>query len=530
MIRFIIRFAIVVALAGLFSWLADRPGVLRIDWLDRRIEAPLAVAVIVLFIAFSACLWLFGLMRRALRAPGSMSEIFRARRNRRGYESLSRGMIAIGAGDLQTARRHSQIAAKFLNDEPLARLLEAQTAQASGDNKRVALLFDAMAKTKEAKLLGLRGLFNQARQSGDLARAGKLAAEALKIHSGLPWASNATLMIQSSERNWQGVAETLEGQRRSRVIDDKTANRKRAVVLTAQAAEKEKAAPAEALQLALRAHKLDPALVPAAVIAARLYAGQGQARKAARIIERTFPLHPHAELVRVYSFQKSGLAPRERLKKAEQLVARFGGGEEAAVGVTEAAIAALDWTKAKAVLEPFVTDRPRARVCALMAEIADGEGDKGLAREWLARGMRAPPDPKWTADGIVSEQWQPVSPVTGELGAFQWKVPVERLAYEAVDTPEALPTASARNEALAEEAAPGPETPESQSKATEPVTGGEMKGPFEARAEQQETKRGKSVGPPVTLPLPDDPGPEREDDRALTGGPEDWARRLAGSG
>ena len=65
-----------------------------------------------------------------------------------------------------------------------------------------------------------------------------------------------------------------------------------------------------------------------------------------------------------------------------------------------------------------------------MAEVAEAEGDKGLAREWLARGMRAPADPKWTADGMISDQWQPVSPVSRELGAFQWKVPVERLAYE----------------------------------------------------------------------------------------------------
>ena len=76
-----------------------------------------------------------------------------------------------------------------------------------------------------------------------------------------------------------------------------------------------------------------------------------------------------------------------------------------------------------------------------MAEIAEGEGDKGLAREWLARGMRAPPDPKWTADGMVSDQWQPVSPVTGELGAFQWKVPVERLSFDGAAEAPAFPTA-----------------------------------------------------------------------------------------
>jgi HemY protein len=41
--------------------------------------------------------------------------------------------------------------------------------------------------------------------------------------------------------------------------------------------------------------------------------------------------------------------------------------------------------------------------------------------------VRAPRDPAWEADGIVSEQWAPVSPVTGRLDAFEWREPPERL-------------------------------------------------------------------------------------------------------
>jgi HemY protein len=33
----------------------------------------------------------------------------------------------------------------------------------------------------------------------------------------------------------------------------------------------------------------------------------------------------------------------------------------------------------------------------------------------------------WEADGVVSEQWAPVSPVTGRLDAFEWREPPERL-------------------------------------------------------------------------------------------------------
>ena len=52
-------------------------------------------------------------------------------------------------------------------------------------------------------------------------------------------------------------------------------------------------------------------------------------------------------------------------------------------------------------------------------------GDKGKVREWLARAVNAPRDPAWTADGVLADRWAPISPVTGALDAFQWRVPVE---------------------------------------------------------------------------------------------------------
>jgi len=67
-------------------------------------------------------------------------------------------------------------------------------------------------------------------------------------------------------------------------------------------------------------------------------------------------------------------------------------------------------------------------VATLMAHI-EGEqhGDKGRVREWLARAVNAPRDPAWTADGVVADRWAPISPVTGTLDAFQWRVPVESM-------------------------------------------------------------------------------------------------------
>ena len=61
-----------------------------------------------------------------------------------------------------------------------------------------------------------------------------------------------------------------------------------------------------------------------------------------------------------------------------------------------------------------------------MAEIEEAEhGDEGRVREWMARAMRASGDPVWTADGVVSDRWLPVSP-NGRLDGFEWKVPLAR--------------------------------------------------------------------------------------------------------
>ena len=67
----------------------------------------------------------------------------------------------------------------------------------------------------------------------------------------------------------------------------------------------------------------------------------------------------------------------------------------------------------------------------LMAELEQLEGDEGRAREWMGRALNAARDPAWTADGFVSDRWLPVSPVTGRLDAFQWKVPVAELGERA---------------------------------------------------------------------------------------------------
>jgi HemY protein len=66
----------------------------------------------------------------------------------------------------------------------------------------------------------------------------------------------------------------------------------------------------------------------------------------------------------------------------------------------------------------------------MMARIEEAEhgAASGRAREWLGRATHARRDPLWIADGVASDRWAPVSPVSGRLDAFVWKTPTDVLA------------------------------------------------------------------------------------------------------
>ena len=117
------------------------------------------------------------------------------------------------------------------------------------------------------------------------------------------------------------------------------------------------------------------------------------------------------------------------MKRAKHLVSLRSNNAEGSLALARAAYETGDYRLARDNAEQVLRASPRESAYLLLADIEEAEtGDQGKVREWLARAVKAPRDPAWTADGYVSEQWSPVSPVTGRLNSFEWKVPVVALA------------------------------------------------------------------------------------------------------
>jgi HemY protein len=428
MIRILLFTLGVVAVAAGLAWLADRPGTISIEWLGYQIETSAFVGTLAVGALVMLLILLWGLTRYLFTRPAAVAAYVRERRRQQGYEALSRGLLAIGVGDRAQAQRYAGIAGRNLPREPLTALLRAQAAQLKGDRGAARRAFQAMLDQPETELLGLRGLFLEARRSNDTEAARALAEQAVKRDPRLAWGVTALFDLQARAGDYEGALDTLAIARTNGHVEPEVALRRRAVLLTAEAREAEAVDPDKALALASEALRLAPSLVPAAEIAGRILASKGEARQASRVISRTWKLSPHPDLAVVYAFAKPGEAPRERVKRVKYLAGLAPDDIEGPIAVATAAIEAHEWEEARTALAPYLDGRPPARICTLMARIESGEqGDKGREREWLARAVRAPRDRAWIADGYVSDRWLPVSPVTGAVDGFEWKAPVDAI-------------------------------------------------------------------------------------------------------
>ncbi len=408
MIR-VVLFLGAVALAALgAAWLADRPGNVIITWLGYHIETSVMVLIAAIAVIGVAMTALWALIRAIWSSPASVAFFLRHRRSARGYRAISRGLIAIGAGDVKAARRLAAEAKRYAGDEPLALLLAAQTAQLAGNRPAAEVTFRRMADHAETRLLGLHGLFVEAQRKNDMAVARTIAEDAVKANPAVRWAAQAVLDVRCAEHDWAGALAALDSNMKSGLLDKPSFRRSRAVLLTARAlsgAERD-----AARNDVIEAVKLSPGLVPAAALAGRLLAEAGEARKAGRLLEAAWRLNPHPDIAETYAHVRPGDSARDRLARVQALAKQSGDNPEGMLAVARAAIDAREFAAARAALSALAA-APSRRVALMMAEIEEGDtGDVGRARQWLARALHAARDPAWTADGLVSDKWLPVRP------------------------------------------------------------------------------------------------------------------------
>lgn len=392
-----------------------------------------AILLLVLVVALWTMMKLVGFIVAALRFLNgdetAISRYFDRNRERKGYQALTEGLLALASGEGRLALIRAQRAEKYLERPELTTLLVAQAAEAAGDGKRATEAYKTLLATEATRFVGIRGLLKQKLVEGDTDTALALAEKAFALKPKHAETQDILLKLQSEKADWKGARATLGAKLKAGAMP-KDVYRRRDAVLALQEARGviDEAATPESRDAAIEANRQSPDLIPAAVLAARGLIDRGDKKSAARVLKKAWEVQPHPELAAAFAEIEPDEIPQERLKRFRSLTALHPDHDETRLLLAELNITAEEYPDARRALGDMVTRHPTQRALAIMAAIERGEGsDEAVVRGWLAKALTAPRGPQWCCDKCqaIHSTWQPICENCGGFDTLSWREPVE---------------------------------------------------------------------------------------------------------
>ena len=427
------RLAALIALAVLVvaaATVADYPGAVDITWQGWEIDTSVGVLVAATAV-LALVLWaLISLIAGVIRLPRRFRRNRLDRRRRLGELALTRGMIAIAAGDAGAAQRQARRAEMLLGSTPLVLMLAGQAAQLDGDEEAARQHYTALLDEKEAAFIGLRGLIGQALRAGDGEAALSLAERARELRPTAGWAFETLFALQTRAGRWEEARATLAAAAKRQLLPAARAEHHRGVILHELSLAAERAGDKRrALSLADRAQDLVSDAAAPAARHARLLLAENRRRAARRVVEESWRLVPHPELALLWGELGGGMPALQLVAWYEKLAALNPDSPESAIALAEAALAAQLWGEARRHLGRAIAaepGEPSRRLCLLMARLEDSEHpQQGRAREWFDRALGAPPDPAYVCARCGGENaaWQALCAHCHGFDTLAWRAP-----------------------------------------------------------------------------------------------------------
>lgn len=392
---------LVAALATAVLAVTGEPGHATVVWLGWRADMTAAAFVLItLFVALSAMV-VWRLLLWAAEAPRRAARARSEAKRRQANEVLTRGFVAAAAGDGLEARRLALKAADLAEDAPgLARILAAQAAEAAGDAAAAQAAYTAMLALPDMRLAGHKGLTQLAIGQGDRAAAISHAEQAYALPRTGRWAWRTLLEARLEAGDWDGARDLAKSALDRKLVSPIVADRARAALLAASAAQLEgdldPKRRAQALEFAVEAAKLQPGFAPGVVMAARLLAAGGKAGRAAQGVETAWKAAPHPALWLAYRDLKTTETPRQRADRLRHLAALNPAARESRILAVELELIAGDAAAAQQAARALEAEPVTARLASLFARVAFVAGQSDEARMWMARAASAEDEPDWS--------------------------------------------------------------------------------------------------------------------------------------
>ena len=348
-------------------------------------------------------------------------------REKKGYQALAEGMMALASGEPRVALAKAARAEKYLDKPELTSLLTAQAAEASGDRKKAEAVYKQLLGDERTRFVGVRGIMKQKLADGDTDTARKLAEKAFEMKPAHAETQDVLLKLQAKAQDWAGARKTLDAKRKHGLLPKDVAKRRDAVLALVEAKDVlDEGKDIEAREAAIGANKASPDLIPAAAFAARGYIAKGEGKNAARVIKKAWESQPHPDLAAAFAAIEPSETPAARLKRFQTLIKANISHRESRMVMAELHLAAQDFAAARKEVVDLVEKDADARALTIMAAAERGTGaSDAVVKGWLARALNAPRGPQWVCDvcGTVHTEWVPVCETCEGFDTLSWKSP-----------------------------------------------------------------------------------------------------------
>ena len=357
----------------------------------------------------------------------AISRYFDRNRERRGFQALSEGMMALASGDGRDAMSKAQKAEKFLGKPELTRLLLAQGAEMAGDRNKAEETYKFLLQDEKTRFVGVHGILKQKLAADDHDTALRLAEKAFELKPKHTETQDILLRLQTEKEDWQAARKTLNAKLKYGSLPRDVHSRREAVLAVSEAkAVMDDGSSIEAREAAIEANRLSPDLIPAAVMAADSQIEAGAKRKAARLLQKAWSVHPHPDLAAAFARIEPEETAPDRLKRFQKLLKQSPDHAETKMLHAELLIAAEDFPEARRAMGDLAETEPDSRVLTIMAAIAKGEGaSEHDVQSWLAKAVSAPRAPSWVCDNChnVQAEWTPVCRNCQSFDTLSWTSP-----------------------------------------------------------------------------------------------------------
>ena len=357
----------------------------------------------------------------------AISRYFDRNRERKGYQALSEGLMALASGEGRLAMAKATKAERYLHNPELTDLITAQAAELTGDRKKAEEVYKRLVQSDTTRFVGVRGLMKQKLDAGDTDTALKLAERAFAIKPKHEEVQDTLLRLQAKASDWGGARKTLNAKLKHGALPRDVHKRRDAVLALSEAKEiMDDGNTIEAQEAAIAANKSSPDLIPAAAMAARSHIAQGRSKYALRILKKAWQVQPHPDLAAAFAEIAPDESAQDRLRRFRQLMAIHPEHRETKLLLAELNLAAEDFPEARRSLGNLAETEADTRVLAIAAAIERGEGaSDAVVRGWLARALTAPRGPQWVCENCNSIQgeWTPTCQNCESFDTLTWKTP-----------------------------------------------------------------------------------------------------------